>query len=223
MFLKVVSRIAGYFRTLVCSWQVAKLGNHCRVMEGVVLNGGKNILIGDRVYIGRNVLLDASGGLIIGDGVEIRDNARIYARNISIGDDVTVGEGAFLNGDITVSAGAWIARSCDLSGTVVIQQAILGPHVTCLGGGDHARDPKTGAVLMSDRGLKNSRTSEDHKPVRILDGAWVGHGAILLKDVTVFQNAVVGAGSVVTKDVVEGAVVAGNPAKLIASKLSLGH
>ena len=61
------------------------------------------------------------------------------------------------------------------------------------------------------------RTSgwETARPVRIGHRAWIGSGAILLAGVTVGDDAVVGAGAVVTRDVPPGAVVAGNPARII--------
>ena len=40
---------------------------------------------------------------------------------------------------------------------------------------------------------------------------------MLLPGVTIGANALVGAGSVVTKDVPEGAIVAGNPARIIGT------
>ena len=49
----------------------------------------------------------------------------------------------------------------------------------------------------------------------IEDGAWIGAGAIILAGVTVGKNAVVAAGSVVVKDVPPGAIVGGNPAKML--------
>jgi UDP-2-acetamido-3-amino-2,3-dideoxy-glucuronate N-acetyltransferase len=45
--------------------------------------------------------------------------------------------------------------------------------------------------------------------------ATIGTGAILLPGVTVGEGAVVGAGAVVTKDVPPGAVIAGNPARVL--------
>ncbi len=53
------------------------------------------------------------------------------------------------------------------------------------------------------------------RPVRIGHRAWIGAGAILLPGITVGDDAVVGAGAVVTRDVPPGAVVAGNPARVI--------
>lgn len=53
------------------------------------------------------------------------------------------------------------------------------------------------------------------RPVRVLDGAWVGAGSTLLPGVTVGRHAIVGAASVVTHDVPDYAVAVGNPARVI--------
>jgi acetyltransferase-like isoleucine patch superfamily enzyme len=52
-------------------------------------------------------------------------------------------------------------------------------------------------------------------PVRVMDKAWIGARAILLKGVTVGEGAMVGAGSVVTRDVPPWHLAAGNPARVI--------
>lgn len=49
------------------------------------------------------------------------------------------------------------------------------------------------------------------------DGVEVGSNAVILGGITIGDRAVIGAGSVVLKDVAAGAVVAGNPAKVIRS------
>ena len=53
------------------------------------------------------------------------------------------------------------------------------------------------------------------KPVSIGKNCFIGARAIILKGVTIGDRAVVGAGAVVTRDVPAGAVVAGNPAKVV--------
>jgi acetyltransferase-like isoleucine patch superfamily enzyme len=56
---------------------------------------------------------------------------------------------------------------------------------------------------------------DDPKVCHIGNDVWIGRSAIVLSGVTISDGAVVGAGSVVTKDVPSYAIVAGNPAKLI--------
>jgi acetyltransferase-like isoleucine patch superfamily enzyme len=52
-------------------------------------------------------------------------------------------------------------------------------------------------------------------PVVIGNDVWIGRGAIILPGVSVGDGAVVGAGSIVTRDVLAFSVVAGNPARLL--------
>ena len=53
--------------------------------------------------------------------------------------------------------------------------------------------------------------------VSIGDNCFIGYGAIIMPGTKVGDNVVVGAGSVVNKDVPSDSVVAGTPAKVIAS------
>jgi tetrahydrodipicolinate N-acetyltransferase len=59
--------------------------------------------------------------------------------------------------------------------------------------------------------------------IHIGDHVWVGTGAIVLPGVTVGDGAVVAAGSVVKSDVPPGAVVAGNPARVVRENVSWRH
>ena len=52
-------------------------------------------------------------------------------------------------------------------------------------------------------------------PTRVKRGASVGSSVTILAGVTIGERALVGAGSMVTRNVPAGAIVAGNPAKVI--------
>lgn len=58
------------------------------------------------------------------------------------------------------------------------------------------------------------------KPVTIGNHVWIGTGATILAGVVIGENAVVGAGSVVNSTVPDGAVVAGNPARVVRTGVS---
>ena len=47
---------------------------------------------------------------------------------------------------------------------------------------------------------------------------WIGYRAMILPGVTIGEGAVVGAGAVVTKDVESFSIVAGNPARRIGER-----
>ena len=52
-------------------------------------------------------------------------------------------------------------------------------------------------------------------PVEIADDVFIGMNALILKGARIGEGAVLGAGSVVSRDVPAGAIVAGNPARVI--------
>jgi len=65
----------------------------------------------------------------------------------------------------------------------------------------------------------NSQGWTEDRPIVIEDDVWVGSRVTILPGVKVGTGSIIGAGSVVTKNVEPYAVVAGNPARKIRSRL----
>ncbi len=72
-------------------------------------------------------------------------------------------------------------------------------------------------VTLVAHGPKSAPSNMD---IVIEEGAYIGCNATVLPGVTIGKNAGVGACSVVTKDVPPGAVVAGNPARILRMKVA---
>lgn len=69
---------------------------------------------------------------------------------------------------------------------------------------------------------KLRKKSFNSKPTIVGNDVWIGVNAIVLSGVKIGDGAVIGAGSVVTKDVGAYEIVAGNPAVLIRKRFSDG-
>jgi len=125
----------------------------------------------------------------IGNGSTIHTGARFYnPRNIEIGDDSIVGEGAVLDGRDTL---------------------IIGNHV------DIASEVM---IYNSEHDVQDSAFQAKTAPVEISDYVFIGPRAIILPGIKIGKGAVVGAGAVVTKDVESFTIVGGVPAKVIGER-----
>jgi acetyltransferase-like isoleucine patch superfamily enzyme len=75
----------------------------------------------------------------------------------------------------------------------------------------------TFAALPGGRGLNRHRGGDESLIVSIGQNCWVGARAVLLSGAMVGEGAIIGAAAVVDFAVPAGAIVAGNPARIIGS------
>ncbi len=128
-------------------------------------------------------------GIKIGKGSTIHMKARFYdPRNISVGEDTIIGEGAVLDGRDELSIGSHV----DIATEVMIYN--------------------------SEHNVNDENFAADNGKVIIEDYVFIGPRAIILAGVTIGKGAIVGAGAVVTKDVPPYAIVGGVPAKIIGER-----
>jgi acetyltransferase-like isoleucine patch superfamily enzyme len=94
----------------------------------------------------------------------------------------------------------------------------IGPGVTIHGGGKHDVDRVTTFPMNArifDRAKRNAKDDVPTRATTVGNDVWIGQGATILAGVRVSDGAVIGAGAVVSKDVDAYAIVAGNPARLV--------
>lgn len=71
---------------------------------------------------------------------------------------------------------------------------------------------------FSDHTIPMSKQGISTAPVLIEDNVWIGHGAIILKGVTIGSGSIVAAGAVVNSDIPPNTIVGGIPARKISER-----
>ncbi len=150
----------------------------------------------------------------IAPDVKLGRNARIYdfvnLYGCEIGDDVKIGT------FVEIQKGVKIGSRCKISSHTFICEGVTLEDQVFIG---HSVTFTNDLYPRATSGDGRLQTEADWKCIRTLvkKGAAIGSGATVLCGITIGENAMIGAGSVVTKDVPAGAVVAGNPARVMRS------
>jgi UDP-2-acetamido-3-amino-2,3-dideoxy-glucuronate N-acetyltransferase len=125
----------------------------------------------------------------------------VVAPEAEIGTDVVIGAFCMVAAGATIGSGTRIQSHTSVwAGVHLGEDVFVGPSV----------------VFTNVRYPRAAYSRSPHWDVTVVErGATLGAGAVLVAPVRIGEDAFVGAGSVVTKDVPAGAIVAGNPARII--------
>jgi len=135
-----------------------------------------------------------------------------------------IGEGTRVWQFVVILKGAKIGQDCNICAhTLIESDVIIGNNVTVKSGvqvwdGTRIEDNVflgPNATLTNDLMPRSKQYPEIFSGIILKKDSSIGANATLLPGITIGEGAMVGAGAVVTKDVPDYAVVVGNPAKVI--------
>jgi UDP-2-acetamido-3-amino-2,3-dideoxy-glucuronate N-acetyltransferase len=148
----------------------------------------------------------------IAPDVKLGRNVKIFAftnlYGCKVGDDSKIGTFVEIQKNATVGARCKISSHTFICEGVTIEDEVFIGH---------------GVMFINDRfprattasGTLQTEADWHCTPTLVKRGASIGSNATILCGVTIGEGATVGAGAVVTKDVPAGAIVAGNPARVL--------
>ena len=139
--------------------------------------------------IGDNILREKIYNLIIKKGKKV---LTLMNSTASISSFVTIGDGVFINRNVTVNTLAHISKNVILNtGCIIDHECEIQENVHIA----------PGAVLAGN--------------VKIGSGSFIGANSVIKQGVEIGKNVIVGAGTVVLNDISDGNKIVGNPHRFI--------
>jgi acetyltransferase-like isoleucine patch superfamily enzyme len=188
-----------------------------RILDNVDLGDGT--LVEDFCIVGTPPRGVRAGELptTIGDGSVIRSHTVIYAgnvigRNFQTGNKVNIRESNTIGNNVSVGTLSVVEHHVTIGDNVRIHTQAFIPEYSVLEDGCWIGP---NVVLTNAKYPLSPGVKDQLAGVVIRKGAKIGANATILPGVIIGENALVGAGSVVVRDVPPGAVVVGNPARVI--------
>ena len=153
----------------------------------------------------------------IGEGSVIRSHTVIYAgnvigRNFQTGNKVNIRESNRIGNNVSVGTLSVIEHHVEIGDGVRIHTQAFIPEYSVLEAGCWIGP---NVVLTNARYPLSPGVKDQLAGVVVKKGAKIGANATILPGVVIGENALVGAGAVVVRDVPAGAVVVGNPARVV--------
>lgn len=175
-------KTGSYLRYIFFKRRFRSCGNNIEISQGVFFKGFENIDLGSNISFG-----------IFN---------KIFAESQTKEAKIKIGNNVSLNSNVMINA--------DVKGKIIIEDnVIVGPNVVIRASGHKYNNVE---IPIREQG--------HHKGLIVIkNGAWIGANVVILPNATVNDGAIVGAGAVVTKDVGEFEIAGGVPAKTIGSRL----
>ncbi len=150
----------------------------------------------------------------LGKNVKLSKFVNLYG--CEIGDDTKIGALVEIQKNVRVGKRCKISSHTFICEGVAIEDNVFIGHGVMFINDTYPRATTEAGELQSEADWNVERTS-------IGRGASIGSNATILSKIRIGEGAIVGAGSVVTKDVPAFSIVAGNPAKVLRSLEQPGH
>ncbi len=191
------------------------IGRNCTIMENVVVGYPSNKILGEIQSGEQELERYPFVGACIGDNAVIRSNSTLYCdvtignglrtgHNVMVREMTKVGDNVLLGTNVVVDGHTTIGNNVSIQSNVYIptnttldDNVFLGP---C-------------SVLANDK--YPIRMEYGLKGPRVRKGASIGANSTILPDVEIGEGAMVGAGALVTKDVPPWTLAIGSPAKIV--------
>lgn len=141
--------------------------------------------------------------------------------NVEVGDNFSAGRGAIISAPHSLVIGSNVSvgpRSIIQVDGEIGDFVMIGMGVQIVGREDHALDEIGVPMLLST--WVGDRPEMGRDSVAIGCDVWIGGGALVLSGIEIGDGAVIGAGAVVTKDVDSFAIVGGSPARVIGYRFA---
>lgn len=150
--------------------------------------------------------LMSSSDAAVGERCFLSTLAAVQTDHLELGPDSWIAAHAYITGSLRTGRNCTINAFTVVRGDIRLGDAVrIGAHTSILAFNHTMSDPDVEVFLqpIASRGIT------------IGNDVWIGSHVVILDGVRIGDKAVVAAGAVVTKDVQPGAVVGGNPARLL--------
>lgn len=143
-------------------------------------------------------------------GKDVRIHAFVNLYGCEIGDHTSIGT------FVEIQKGVKVGARCKIQSHTFICEGVTLEDEVFVGHNVNFLNDRYPAATNSD-GSRKAETDWTLERTLVKRRAAIGTGAVIMPGVTIGEQALVGAAAVVTKDVPDGAVVVGNPARVVSA------